>query len=337
MMKAATFIKFPIQNNSMNNYISSFLFFILLISCTVSAQTPRITFKAPFAYPEGTAYNSANNMFYVSSVKTGTIGSVDLQGNYKVFYEDAGLKSSFGMKADMKRNCLWVCVGDPNYSIYADSSTYKKMIRLISIDLKTGKKIQDIDLSHLYQGKHFANDLTLDDAGNIYITDSYSPVIYKVNTFFQPTVFAVNDLFKANDIGLNGITWSKQGYLITVNNSNGSILKVDINNSQNVTQVKIKNLFPGADGILFDDQNNLLLSQNKGVDKIFKISSTDDWQSAKVTAATSGTDRFQNPSTSTMKGNDLYIMNSKLNEIKDSSLTPSKEFSLQLALFKPVN
>lgn len=333
-MQAAIFLKFLIQNKLMKYYISAF---ILFICCTVSAQTPRITFTAPFAYPEGVAFNTANNLFYVSSVKTGTIGSVDLQGNYKVFYEDSGLKSSFGIKVDNKRNRLWVCVGDPNYSIYKDSSTYKKMIRLIGLDLNTGKKVNDIDLSNLYQGKHFANDLTLDDEGNIYITNSYSPVIYKVNTSFQPTVFAANDLFKAKDIGLNGIAWSKKGYLLAVNNSNGSILRVDINNPQSITQVKISNFFPGADGILIDAQNNLLLSQNKGVDKIFKISSNDNWQSAKITEATNGNDRFQNPSTITMKGNDLYAMNSKLNEIRDSSITPSKKFSVQLAVFKPVN
>ena len=317
----------------MKIYISTL---ILLISINISAQTPRITFTAPLVYPEGTAFNASTNTFYVSSVKTGTIGAVDLKGNYKILYEDSLLKSSFGMKVDAKRNRLWVCVGDPNYSKYADSSTYKKMIRLIGLDLKSGKKINDIDLSGLYNGKHFANDMTLDNEGNIYITDSYSPVIYKVNTNFQPSVFAQNNLFMAKDLGLNGITWSDKGYLLTVNNSDGTILKVDLKNPQNVILVKIDNFFPGADGILLDAQNNLLLDQNKGVDKIYKISSSDDFISAKIIEATSGTDRFQNPSTSAMKGNDLYILNSKLNELKDSINSPSKEFSLQLAVFKPV-
>lgn len=328
------FIKFLTQNKFMKIYISTF---ILLVSVTLLAQTPRITFTAPFTYPEGTAFNAATNTFYVGSVRTATIGMVDIQGNYKIFFEDSSLKSSFGMKVDAKRNRLWVCVGDPNNSKYADSLTYKKMIRLIGLDLKSGKKLNDIDLSNLYSGKHFANDITLDDDGNIYITDSYSPVIYKVNTSFQPAVFAQNNLFTGKDIGLNGIAYSTKGYLLTVNGSNGAILKVDLKNPQNVTTVKIDNFFPGADGILMDAQNNLLLDQNKGVDKIYKISSGDDFVSAKIIASTSGTDRFQYPSTSTMKGNDLYVLNSKLNELKDSINPPSKEFSLQRVIFKPVN
>ncbi|RYG33838.1 MAG: hypothetical protein EOO01_32830 [Chitinophagaceae bacterium] len=71
------------------------------------------------------------------------------------------------MKLSIDQKKLWVCAGDPNYSKYRDSSTFRKMIRLIGIDLKNNKKFADIDLSTLYPGKHFANDLTLDDQGNI--------------------------------------------------------------------------------------------------------------------------------------------------------------------------
>ena len=317
--------------------MKNILSILIIISLQLNAQTQRITFTAPALYPEGTAFNKADNLFYVSSAKTGTVGTVDQQGNYKVFYADSLLKSSFGMKVDAKRNRLWVCVGDPNYSKYSDSSTFKKMIRLIALDLKTGKKINDIDLSNLYSGKHFANDLTIDDDGNIYITDSYSPVIYKVDATYHATVFAQNDMFIAKDIGLNGIVFYPKGFLLAVNNSNGKILKIDIKNPQSVTKVNIDNFFPGADGILLDAQNNLLLDQNKGTDKIYKISSPDDFKTAKIIAATFFTDRFQNPSISTIKGNDLYVLNSKLNELKDSINSPSKEFSLQLAVFKPVN
>lgn len=141
------------------------LFSVIIVLAVIngSAQTPRITFKEPSLYPEGTAFNKNTNLFFVSSVKTGTIGTVDKQGNYKVFYEDKTLKSSYGMKVDYKRNCLWICTGEANYSDYTDSGTFRKMIRLISLDLVTAKKIQDIDFSSLYEGKHFANDLALDD------------------------------------------------------------------------------------------------------------------------------------------------------------------------------
>lgn len=307
---------------------------IVLAVINTSAQTPRITFKEPYLYPEGTAYNKNTNLFFVSSVKTGTIGTVDKQGNYKVFYEDKTLKSSYGMKVDYKRNCLWICTGDANYSNYSDSGTFKKMIRLVSLDVVTGKKTQDIDLSNLYEGKHFANDLALDDKGNIYITDSYSPVIYKVDVQGKAGIFVKSDLFKGETVGINGIAWSPQGFLLTVNTNNGDLLKVDINNPSNVTKVKVKNFFVGGDGLFWDEQNNLILIQNS-TNKIHQLASKDNWQSAEAKAGTAMEDRFSYPTTGVIGEGKIYALNAKLNELNDPTKPPSKEFSLQQVQLKP--
>lgn len=302
----------------------------------VHAQTPRINFTAPLAYPEGVAYNEKTNTFFVSSVKTATIGTVDPNGNYAVFYQDNSLKSSYGMKIDPKSNRLWVCTADGNYSRFSEPATYKKISRLISIDMATKKKVNDINLASLYPGKHFINDLAFDDKGNIYITDSYSPVIYKVDAKGIASIFTQSDFFKGEDVGLNGIVYSPKGFLLTANGQQGALYKVDINNPKNVTKVKINNLFPGADGLLWDNQNNLVLIQNKGVDKTFQLNSKDNWQSAEILAATATTDRFQYPTTGVLQSGKVYVLNAKLNEINDSTKTPSKEFSLQLVQFKPV-
>jgi sugar lactone lactonase YvrE len=308
------------------------LFGCLLNVCLLDAQN-KIVFKQPAFYPEGIAFNNNTNSFFVGSVKTGTIGIVDMKGQYSVFHQDSLLKSSFGMKMDQKNNLLWVCTGDPNYSNYTDSSTYKKMIRLIALDIKTGQKKKDIDLSRLFDGKHFANDLTLDSMGNIYITDSYSPVIYTIRQNGKAGVFLQNEQFKGADIGLNGIVWHSDNFLLVVNNSNGSILKVNSNGG--VAQVKINSFFPGADGLLLDNDGKLILVQNKGVNKVFRIASYDNWATAKVEASTAAADLFQNPSTCTWANGKVYVLNSKLNELQDPSFKPSEEFSIQAVLFRP--
>ncbi len=313
-----------------------FLYSIIFLSILSSsiAQTKRITFQSPQLYPEGTAYNAAKKVFYVSSATTAAIGAVTPNGNYTVIYNDTSLKSTYGMKVDEAKQVLWVCAGDANYSKYSTPATHKKMIRLVGIDLKNNKAIANIDLSNLYSGNHFANDITFDNAGNKYITDSYSPVIYKVDANNNARIFTQNELFKSNDIGLNGIACSKNGYLITVNNSTGALLKVDMNNPANVTVIKIDRFFVGGDGLLFDDAGNLYVVQNKSVNKAFKLTSSNNWQSAMVVASTATVDRFQNPSTSTFSNGELFLMNSKLNELSDPTAKPSNEFSLQLAVFK---
>ena len=307
-----------------------------LIYVVSFSQTPRISFQAPLLYPEGLTYNPANNLFYVSSAKTGTIGAVTEAGEYKALYEDSTLKSTFGMKVDTKQNKLWVCAGDPNYSKYSTPDTYKKMIRLVAIDLKTGKKVNDIDLTSLYEGKHFLNDLALDNAGNIYLTDSFSPVVYKVDNKGKATIFAQSDLFKSMDIGLNGIVWSPKGFLIVNNNSDGSLLKIDIKNPTQVTKIKNDVFFVGADGLLLDNDGSLIVVQNKGVNKVSRLSSMDNWQTSKVIAATAVEDRFKQPSTATLQKDKVYVLNSKLNELSNPTMPPSKEFSIQLAKFQPL-
>ena len=101
-----------------------------------------------------------------------------------------------------------------------------------------------------------------------------------------------------------------------------------------VNVVKIETFFPGADGLLWNVKGELLLIQNKGVDKIYSISSTDNWESAIITAGTIAEDRFQNPTIGVLANGKIYALNAKLNEITDSSKTPSKEFSLQEVQFK---
>lgn len=307
----------------------------LLLSLATAAQTERIVFEAPLLYPEGITYNPQSKMFFVSSVKMGTIGSVDEQGTYKELYKDEGLKSSFGMKVDTKNNRLFVCVSDPNHSMYSTPATFKKMARLISLDLSSGKKMMDVNLA-LAGEKHFANDLAMDNKGNIYVTDSYSPNIYKIDAAGKASVFATSELFKSEDVGLNGILYNPQGYLLAAHNTSGVLYKIDVKNPKNISAVKMKTFFPGADGMAWLTPNMLVLIQNKGVNKAFQISSSDNWSTAEVKGATATEDRFQHPTTVTVQDGRAWVLNSKMNELMDSSMSPSKKFSFQLAKFNPV-
>ena len=237
------------------------------------------------------------------------------------------------MKVDGKRNLLWVCTGDPNYSRFKSAETFKKMARIVAIDLSTRKKVKDIDLSGLYEGNHFLNDLAFDNSGNVYVTDSFSPVIYRIDSKDKPTVWATNDLFKSKDVGLNGIAVHPSGVLLVAHNTDGAILRVDMKDPAKVQRVKIASFFPGADGMSIDSDGNLIVVQNKGVNTVFKLSSTDKWMSAKVTGRTAPEQLLQNPTTLSWNGSELFVLNAKLNELSDSTNKPSDEFSYQKVEF----
>lgn len=309
---------------------------ICIAGCISIEPTTRIEFEAPDSYPEGLAYDSIQNVYYVSSARTGTIGKVTPQGVYTVLHADTALKSTYGMKIHPDGKRLFVCVGDANYSKFTAPDTRTKMIRLISIDLATGKRLTDLDLSALVAGKHFGNDLTFDDKGNIYITDSFAHVIYKVSPQGQPSVFAKDKIFETQGVGLNGIVFHPAGFLLADNSNTGQIYKIDLADPANVKKVIIDQYFLGADGMLLDDANHLTVVVNGGNDKIFKLETEDNWQSARLAATTLAADRFTYPATATRFNNETWVMNAKFSELVDSNSVPSKTFAIQRAVLKPI-
>jgi hypothetical protein len=75
---------------------------------------------------------------------------------------------------------------------------------------------------------------------------------------------------------------------------------------------------------------------NGGNDKIFRLESTDNWQSAKLAATTLIADRFTYPATSTKHQNNTWIMNARFNELLDSNMVPATRFAIQKAVLKPI-
>ncbi len=309
---------------------------ILTIGCISIEPTTRIEFSAPDSYPEGIAYDSIQHTYYVSSARTGTIGKVSPQGAYQPLHVDSTLKSTYGMKIHPDGKRLFVCVSDANYSRYTSPDTRKKMARLISIDLATGKRLSDIDLSDLIPGEHFANDLTFDNDGNAYITDSYAHAVYRVSPDGRASVFSKSPLFVTEGIGLNGIVFHPDGYLIADNSNTGQLYKIDIKDPTNVQKIKTEQYFLGADGLVLDDPNHLTVVVNGGNDKIYKLETDDNWQSAVMAGTTLIADRFTYPATATRYMNEIWVMNAKFNELVDSNAVPSKTFAIQKAVFKPL-
>ena len=306
---------------------------ILAIAAFAVAPPQKIEFEAPESYPEGVVFSPENNCYYVSSARLGNIGEVSADGKYKILYQSPELKSSYGLKIHPDKNKLFACIGDANYSKFKTPDTDKKLARLISIDLKSGKKLMDVDLSRLVPGKHFPNDLAFDKSGNAYITDSFANVIYKVSTDGKASVFAKSDLFKTEGVGLNGIVWHEGNFLLVASSGAGTVFKVNIANPTDISRVSLPQFFMNADGLLLTDPNTLTLVQNGGSNRIYQLLTNDNWKSAKVKSATKFEDRFAFPSTATANKSEVWIMNAKFNELNDSTAVPSKKFSIQKAEF----
>jgi hypothetical protein len=251
------------------------------------------------------------------------------------FVIDETLVAVVGMAIDKTKNRLLVCNSDAGISLRSDASTTGILAEVIIYDLTTGEKIKTIDLSGLYAGGHFLNDLVLDTNGNIYVTDSFSPVIYKIDTNDDPSVFSTNSNFEVppGTFGLNGIVYHSDGYLIVGKAFGGLLYKVPLNNPADVQEISLNANVNSLDGLLLINENTLALVSNYFAgpsfdEAIYKIETTNNWASGNVT------DNFSDlngtyPTTMTEISDNLYVSYGYFPELVDPNSIPNDSFNLQ--------
>jgi hypothetical protein len=126
----------------------------------------------------------------------------------------------------------------------------------------------------LDQGGH-PNDLAFDDDCNLYVTDPLLGVVWKVLPDGTASIWLSNTLLQANfanpalvilPVGVDGVAFdSTKRHLYLSNLDYGRIVKVRIRNNGNPGRVSVFAEDPalrGADGIAFDEADNLYVAVN---------------------------------------------------------------------------
>jgi len=282
--------------------------------------TPDIVkFNSASLYPEGVEWDTTNQRFLVTSIRKGEIGSVKDDGTYWVFAKDKRMVSSVGIKIDAKRDRVLVCNADPGAAEKSSPKTTGKLAGLAAFRLSTGKLIQYVDLAKGIDGGHFCNDLTIDKDGTAYITDSFSPIIYKVDKNYISSVLINNQAFSGKSFNLNGIV-VKDNYLLAVKMNSGQLFKIPLNNSNSFNEVKLKNKIYGADGLSWGPDGSLIVIANNNAyvgatpptatNKVIKLRSNDNWATASVTGQADTGDVFA--TTGTIRDGQFYVIHAML-------------------------
>jgi sugar lactone lactonase YvrE len=303
------------------------LFKILFVLTFVfSANAQNIAFNSNELYPEGIAYSKKQDVFFVSSLHYGKIGKVTRKGVYTEFITDAALVSTIGIHANEKANLLYVCVSDPGVAVNTNAATQMKIAKLIAYDLTTGKQKFVADLGALNkEGGNFANDVDFDTQGNCYVTNSASPIIFKVNPKGVASVFATDDHWKKEGFNLNGIVVHPDGYLIAAQSNTGELYKISIKNPKEITKIQTE-IMLGADGIFLDAKNELVVISNSKKE-VYELKSDDNFASAK-TLKTAPTE-MNFPTTGIVVNKKYYVLNAKLDEIFNPKATKTSNFLIQ--------
>ncbi len=292
-------------------------------------QLESTVIQKPALFPEGIDYNPNTDKFVVGSFRDGGVYEISLDGASRQLIRDERLSSVLAVRVDAKRNRLWVANSDIGASIHPYSGGPKKLASLGVYELSSGKAIHFIDLGKLLPNKnHLANGMTLDADGNAYVTDSFSPVIYKVDTQGNASIFLESDRFSGEGINLNGIVFHSDGYLIVVKKGEGVLFKVPLSNPDKFTEIKSPRKFVGGDGLILVNNKELIVIANRASGEItetaFALNSEDGWETTKVT----GEYKFGKvyPTTGVVRKDKVYVMHSNLKDL----MTASKEEKGQL-------
>lgn len=254
-----------------------------------------VTIKGVKQNPEGIKFNKNDNTFFLSSLNAAPIIKINLDGSFKAFTSGEKFPlSTAGLQIDYKRNRLLVAGFNGTELMDKDPKT-KGTAFLRVYNLKTGILEKDINLSSLLPdaSMYFANDVTVDDKGNTYITDWYAKAIYKVDLDGKPSVFWKNNSGLKG--GPNGLDFHKEGYLLVsllnVNEkglySDYGLVKISINNPKSTSIVKISDTqFTGFDGMVLKSNGKVVGVTNDGStpggNTLIELSSKDNWESAEV-------------------------------------------------------
>jgi sugar lactone lactonase YvrE len=306
-----------------NHLFRAFLFFLLIgITGMAASAEADIKFSDKELYPEGITFDVNADQFLVSSMRHGKIGRVGRDGVYHTFINDPILVSSVGMHIDPARNWLLVAVSDPGVAVSTKKETQAKLAGLAVYDIKSGKRLAYHDLGRLSEGGHFANDITVDAEGNIYVTDSFSPIVYRIGKQGKPSIFVQSDHFKGEGFNLNGIIYHHNGYLIVGKSNSGELFKISMKGD--VSIIKIQQNFIGNDGLVLEQDGSLVVIQNSG--EVSRLVSSDNWNSALMAGSVKSGLEFL--TTGVVVGSSLYVLNAKLGELFDPKAKKGDNFSI---------
>jgi len=253
--------------------------------------------------PEGVEYDQANGRFLTGSLAEGSIYQWHADGTLTAVVQDPELVSSVGIEVDEPRDRLLVANSDS--AVFQGGTQGQAKLGVFS--LTTGERIAMVDLAATLgsvpdDAAFFANDVTVTDDGEIFVTDTRMNVLYRVDNDYQASV--LHRFEPMEGLALNGLVHHPDGYLLVISLGNGNLYKVPVDNPAATSQVTLPEPVAGGDGVFWTAAGLLAIVSNSG-NRVVALASNDAWASARI----AGTAPYEGQATTgAAVGDALYVV-----------------------------
>ncbi|MBN2357196.1 right-handed parallel beta-helix repeat-containing protein [candidate division KSB1 bacterium] len=214
-------------------YCTMMLLFVLMMAYAVTAQNY-------LNNPESVVYDADRDRYLVSNTGDGKIIAISATGQQSIYASDQ--ESIRGLY------------------IFADKLYAAANAGVIEYDLATGSKLQTLPLA----GQTFLNDITSDQSGILYISDTVAGKIFKLNPPFQSSAVFVSGLSSPNGVWFDPVNVR---LLVCHYIANSPITAVKLSDASQSTVVNT--LFSKLDGITEDNEGRIYIS-SEGSNSVYR-------------------------------------------------------------------
>ncbi|KAH0450412.1 hypothetical protein IEQ34_021104 [Dendrobium chrysotoxum] len=230
-------------------------------------------------------WDHARRRFLISTFFDGGVAEIRLPAisdgselQERTFIADADVagNASVGILIDAKRDRLLV--------VYAEVMGLSSAA-VAAYGLESGERFFLTRLSRPDDEPSFADDVAVDDDGNAYVTDTKANKIWKVGSngellsIIRSNIFVQKKEWYRTFVGINGIVYHQNGYLLVVHTAGGYLFKVDIK-TEDVRVVEVTGSLLLGDGLELLSPTKLVVA---GTPSARILESFDDWNTATVT------------------------------------------------------
>lgn len=299
----------------------------------VSRSETAVTVKEKGLISECVAYDPQSGRYWISSVHRRKIVTVDREGNCRDFSSTQdGLWGVFGIKLDARRQVLWACSGVvPEIAGYSEAEA--DLTGIFKYDLVSGKLLKRYLLPP-DGAAHLFGDLVLNTAGDVFISDSFSPRLYVIRAESDTLAELLQE---PTWVSPQGITVGEEDSVLYVADYRMGLYRINPARGEARALPYPENaILMGIDGLYYHDHSLIAVQNGINPQRIIRARlnpAGDRIEAVEVLEANN--EQFDEPTLGVIVGNSFYyIANSQWGSTLDKAgqLRPESELKFPLVL-----